>query len=161
MRPAHSPFDARFAWHVPVPLDVGAMFAAVAGLAGEHDFAAFCGAGGSAKTTTRRLFSASCMAVEASDRTDWRPLAVPVPRIVFDLHGAGFLRHMVRNIVGTAVEIGKGRWRPARMAEVLASRDRQAAGPTAPPEGLCLVGVSYGDKPSDEAVRTGPGDEDD
>jgi len=59
------------------------------------------------------------------------------------IEGDGFLRHMVRNIVGTLVEVGLGRWPPARAAEILESRDRARAGPTAPPKGLFLVRVLY------------------
>jgi tRNA pseudouridine38-40 synthase len=141
--PTADPFDARYAWHVPYLLDVDAMEEALGALVGQHDFAAFCGAGSSTLTTERRVLEASCRAVPASGQPSWRPVALDVPRIVFDLVGEGFLRHMVRNIVGTAVEIGKGRWPVERMAEVLASRDRTTAGPTAPPEGLCLVRVSF------------------
>ena len=63
--------------------------------------------------------------------------------ITYEIHGDGFLRHMVRAIVGTLVEIGRGRRAPAWMRDVLASRDRSTAGPTAPAEGLFLVRVEY------------------
>ena len=59
------------------------------------------------------------------------------------IHGDGFLRHMVRNLIGTLVEVGTGRWLPSRVAEILASRYRTQAGPTAPPQGLFLVRVEY------------------
>jgi tRNA pseudouridine38-40 synthase len=65
------------------------------------------------------------------------------PLIVYDAAGDGFLRHMVRNIVGTLVEIGRGRWPAAWIGDVLASRDRAAAGPTAPAQGLFLMAVVY------------------
>jgi tRNA pseudouridine38-40 synthase len=64
--------------------------------------------------------------------------------LVYEISGTGFLRHMVRTIVGTLVEIGRGRRPVEWMAEVLASRDRALAGPTAPPHGLVLAGVEYG-----------------
>ena len=63
--------------------------------------------------------------------------------LTYEVSGDGFLRHMVRAIVGTLVDVGTGRRAPASMAEVLASRDRAAAGPTAPAHGLCLVRVDY------------------
>jgi len=64
-------------------------------------------------------------------------------RLILTLVGDGFLRHMVRAIMGTLVEIGRGRWEPARLAAILASGDRAQAGPTAPPQGLFLVSVRY------------------
>ena len=64
--------------------------------------------------------------------------------VVFDVEGGGFLRHMVRNLVGTLIEIGRARWDVGRAAEILASLDRQQAGPTAPAEGLVLVSVRDG-----------------
>ena len=67
------------------------------------------------------------------------------PLIVYEVTGTGFLRHMVRAIVGTLVEVGRGRQPIEWMGRVLASRDRAMAGPTAPPEGLFLVGVIYGE----------------
>ena len=60
-----------------------------------------------------------------------------------EIEGDGFLRHMIRNIAGTLVEVGLGRWPVERVAEILESRDRMQAGPTAPPAGLFLVGVKY------------------
>lgn len=144
------PFDARYAWHVPAGVDVERMAAALASLAGRHDFAAFCGTGSHVATTERTLFDASCRAIAPDSAASWRPAASSAPRVVIDLRGDGFLRHMVRNIVGTLVEIGKGRWRVSRMAEVLEGRDRRDAGPTAPPQGLCLVEVGYGDPPGVE-----------
>jgi tRNA pseudouridine38-40 synthase len=67
------------------------------------------------------------------------------PLVTYEIAGDGFLRHMVRAIAGTLVEIGRGRWAVDDMREVLDSRDRARAGPTAPAWGLFLVGVEYGD----------------
>jgi tRNA pseudouridine38-40 synthase len=127
-----SPFERRYAWHVPGPLDLEAMGAAARMLDGQHDFAAFQAAGSDVVTTVREILSS-------------RMTACPQPGLVaYEITGTGFLRHMVRTIVGTLVEIGRGR-RPAdSIAQLLVVGDRALAGPTAPATGLFLVGVDYG-----------------
>ncbi len=130
--PIVSPFLQRYAWHVIPPLDLDAMREGAAALVGAHDFAAFQGAG-SAVATTERV-------VRAIEWEDGGGYDLPV---TVRIAGDGFLRHMVRNIVGTLVDVGLGRWTPARVGAVLASRDRGEAGPTAPPQGLFLVRVRY------------------
>lgn len=137
------PFDLRYAWHVPVALDVEKMAEAIACLAGRHDFASFCGAGSHATTTERTLYEVSCHLVPGGAQGGWRPVAATAPRIAIEMRGDGFLRHMVRNVVGTLVEVGKRRWPASAVADILAARDRRRAGPTAPPQGLCLVHVDY------------------
>jgi len=128
--PAPSPFWRRHAWHVPLPLDVAAMEEAVAALAGEHDFAAFRGAdAGPQRSTVRRV-------LETAVRADG-------PLLVYRIEATGFLKHMVRNIVGTMVEVGRGERSPSSIRDILESRDRTQAGPTAPPHGLVLVAVRY------------------
>jgi tRNA pseudouridine38-40 synthase len=124
-----APLLRRFAWHVPVPLDVGAMRAALATLRGRHDFSAFCAAAG-------REHSPLCavQAVHVLRRKGRLALVISADR---------FLHHMVRNIVGSAVEVGRGARTAPWMAEVLAGRDRTRAGPTAPAHGLTLVRVRY------------------
>ena len=126
-----SPFERSFAWHVPMTLDVAAMNDAAGVLCGRHDFAAFQGTGSDTQTTVRTVVQSSV------ERAPGAPL------VVYDAAGEGFLRHMVRNVVGTLVEIGRGRYPPVWIGEVLASLDRTAAGPTAPAHGLFLMGVSY------------------
>jgi tRNA pseudouridine38-40 synthase len=126
-----SPFERRYAWHLPGALDGAAMRAAAQMLEGVHDFAAFQSAGSEVRTTKREIISS-----QIAD------LASPV--IAYEITGNGFLRHMVRAIVGSIVEVGRGRHPPEWMAEVLASRDRGRAGPTAPAGGLFLVSVTYG-----------------
>lgn len=137
------PFAARYAWHVPQPLDVPAMAAAVALLQGTHDFAAFQSTGTDVEGTVRTIGRASCELVAASDGA---PPCLALPgarRLAIELSGDGFLRHMVRAVVGTLVEIGRGQRAAGDMARVLASRDRSTAGATAPAHGLCLVEVRY------------------
>jgi tRNA pseudouridine38-40 synthase len=136
------PFERRYAWHVLERLDVHAMAAAARLLEGEHDFAAFQGAGGTTHST-QRIVSASHVGrgpgmIEAhgSGGNDC---------VHYDITGNGFLRYMVRNIAGSLVEIGRGHRDPGWLLDVLNSRDRTRAGPTAPPEGLFLVRVEYGD----------------
>ena len=132
-----SPFERRYAWHVTGALDVDAMCAAARSIEGQHDFAAFQATGSDVATTERKVTSSLVSSPERVEAANDAPL------IVYEITGAGFLRHMVRTIVGTLVEVGRGR-RPVKwMKEVLASRDRAAAGPTAPAAGLFLVRVDY------------------
>jgi len=106
------------------------MAAAAALLVGEHDFAAFRAADAEVvRSTVRRAF------VSRIDRED--------EMLVYRIEATAFLKHMVRNIVGTLVEVGSGVRRANDMAAVIESRDRGRAGPTAPPHGLCLVAVRY------------------
>ena len=130
--PFVSPFLVRYVWHVPNQLDVDAMKAAAAHLIGTHDFAAFQGAGSDVASSRRTIHTIEWENGRAHD----------VP-LVIRFRGDGFLRHMVRNITGTLVEIGGGRWTPERVMEILASRDRSRAGTTAPSHGLFLVRVEY------------------
>jgi tRNA pseudouridine38-40 synthase len=125
-------FAFRYAWHVPMPLDLERMRVAAAALLGRHDFAAFQGSGSLVQSTERTIETIEWEGGGSFDR----PLA-------FRVTGDGFLRHMVRNIVGTLVDVGAGRLAPKRLSEILESRSRQEAGPTAPARGLFLVRVSY------------------
>jgi tRNA pseudouridine38-40 synthase len=130
--PLASAFLHRYVWHVPQPLDVEAMRTAAGALIGRHDFAGFQGAGTPVASTERTILSL--------DIEDGGGFDLPV---VIRITGDGFLRHMVRNIVGTLVEVGVGRWDPWRPLAVLDSRDRSQAGRTAPPQGLFLTRVDY------------------
>jgi tRNA pseudouridine38-40 synthase len=126
-----SPFERDYVWHVPSPvLDVAAMHDGAARLEGRHDFAAFQTSGAETRTT-ERLVSSS------------RVTSGPGDLVTYEISGNGFLRHMVRGIVGSLVEIGGRRRRPEWLDEVLASKRRSAAGPTAPAAGLFLVRVEY------------------
>ena len=158
---APSPFLRRVAWHVMQPLDAVAMTAAATALPGAHDFAAFQGAGADTKTTMRRLLKSDVRTVALSDDDPWS-----VPTLADDLQdaaarllryevtGTGFLRHMVRAIVGTLVDIGRGRRSVDAMTAILESRDRRRAGETAPAHGLMLWRVEYGTGPRLEKPST-------
>ena len=124
-----SPFGRLFAWHLPETLDVVAMREAAATLVGTHDFAAFQSTGSATSGTVRTI-----------TRSDLSPQEQAV---VYEVSGNGFLRHMVRAIAGTLVEIGRGRRSPASMAALLERGSRAQAGPTAPAQGLFLVRVDY------------------
>ena len=138
--PVMSPFLRRYAWHVREPLDAGAMAEAGRTLVGEHDFAAFQAAGSGVQTTVRTVFELTVSAGSARlDRRGGRRRGHDRRRGA----GSGFLRHMVRTIVGTLVEVGRGRRDPEDVGRVLRSGDRGAAGPTAPARGLFLTGVEY------------------
>ena len=130
--PVVSPFLQRYVWHVPQPLEIDTMREASQALLGAHDFAAFQGSGSVVQTTHR--------VIRAIEWQDGGGYDLP---LVMRIEGDGFLRHMVRNIVGTLVEVGAGRWPVRRVADALASRDRSQAGPTAPARGLFLVRVLY------------------
>ncbi len=128
-RPVRSPLRRRTHWELFAPLDVAAMDEAARPLLGTHDFAAFRAANCEAPTTLRTLRELSVLSSQDV--------------IQFEVEGTAFLKHMVRNLVGTLVEVGRGRRPVTWVAEVLASRDRTRAGPTAPPHGLVLVEVRY------------------
>jgi tRNA pseudouridine38-40 synthase len=98
-------------------------------LVGEHDFAAFQAAGGDVITTRREILVSRVVSRDG--------------QVIYEVVGTGFLRHMVRNIVGTLVDIGRGRRPVDDLARVLRSRDRAQASATAPPQGLTLVRVEY------------------
>jgi tRNA pseudouridine38-40 synthase len=144
-----SPFEHAYAWHVPSPiLDVAAMASAATLFEGRHDFAAFQAAGSDTRTTDREVFSSHARAGSDPLRGggDPRQCHEKAPDLItYEIAGAGFLRHMVRTIVGTLVEVGRGRRPAAWVSEVLRSRDRSEAGPTAPAGGLFLVKIDYRD----------------
>ncbi|HEX9819466.1 MAG TPA: tRNA pseudouridine(38-40) synthase TruA [Methylomirabilota bacterium] len=127
--PVPSPLLLRYAWHVRGPLDLAAMRAGLAALRGRHDFSAFCAAPGREVEPTCRV-----RALHLRRRKSVVAIVVSADR---------FLHHMVRNIAGSAVEIGRGARPPAWLGDVLASRDRTRAGPTAPAHGLTLLRVTY------------------
>ena len=146
------PLARTWSWHVPRALDVDAMDGAARTLEGRHDFAAFQSSGSDVANSTRTVTSARVRSVPASPSFTIEPADAPAAGIsgrlvVLRLEADGFLRHMVRAVAGTLVEIGEGRREPGSMAELLAGRDRAAAGATAPAHGLVLVRVAYAASP--------------
>ncbi|NNE75281.1 MAG: tRNA pseudouridine synthase A [Acidimicrobiales bacterium] len=161
------PLLAPTVWHVGPPLDVEAMQAAMAPLLGEHDFSSFCrkqkpAADGRVPPLTRRLFRADWIRprpVESADEPT-NPDGPKLPDepgatgldsdlLQLEIQASSFCQQMVRSIAGLAVEVGLGRKRPADVAEILASRDRSRAGQMAPPQGLILWAVGYGETGAD------------
>ena len=129
--PWPDPFSALTSWHVGAPLDLRAMQAACDAILGPHDFSSFCHAvRGRPGPLVRRVL-----------RADWSDLGES--RYLFEIEAQSFCHQMVRSIVGTLVEVGAGRRKAGETASVLAARDRAAAGPVAPPHGLCLWEVKY------------------
>jgi tRNA pseudouridine38-40 synthase len=143
-----SPFDRSWCWHLPRALSVGAMQDASRVLVGSHDFAVFQSSGSSVKTSTRTVVRADWRVIHAASNQDpGVEAAVAFPSagrfVIFEIEADGFLRHMVRSIVGTLVEVGEGRRRGESIGELLASGNRALAGPTAPARGLFLLRVTY------------------
>ncbi len=133
-RHPHCPFRDDLVWHLRSPLDVGAMSEAIAGLVGQHDFSSFRAAGCSADTAIRTIHAARCQATERGE-------------VIVEFEGPGFLRHQVRIMVGTLVDVGLGKRPASEVGSILAAKARDAAGPTAPAKGLTLVRVQIGDGP--------------
>jgi tRNA pseudouridine38-40 synthase len=133
--PICSPFIARYVWHFPYPLDESAMEKAAATVIGEHDFTSFA-----AVDPERGREECEVSNVRTIMSSAW---ARDGDEFIYTVRGTGFLHHMVRNLVGTFVLVGKGTLRVEDMRRILEARDRSAAGPTAPASGLCLVAVKY------------------
>jgi tRNA pseudouridine38-40 synthase len=146
--PTVSPFEWRYVWHISQPLDVDRMARAASCLVGRHDFAAFQSAGSAVKTSIRTVMT-SVLRRAGPGEPLWARSHLSgtereaSTRLIYEITGDGFLRQMVRTVVGTLVEIGSGRLAPGEMDRIVASRDRRTAGPTAPALGLCLVRVTY------------------
>jgi tRNA pseudouridine38-40 synthase len=124
-----SPLCRLYAWHLRGNLDLGAMREAARHMVGEKDFAAFRTSGCSARTTVRNVFS-----VEINRERDF---------LLIDVRGSGFLRNMVRIMVGTLVEAGEGKILPTAIPALFNGKNGATAGMTAPAHGLCLVEVYY------------------
>ena len=134
------PFAARYVWHYPYPLDEAAMISAADVVIGEHDFTSFAAVdpervermtttSDDAPNNIRKIFSSGWHRDSAE--------------LIYTVRGNGFLHHMVRNLVGTFILIGKGTITREDLERILAARDRSAAGPTAPAAGLFLISVEY------------------
>jgi len=123
----------RHCWHIPLRLDVASMHQAAQLLVGEKDFKSFASAADSRNDSVRTILRCDVVGKD-DDQCRW---------VYIDVEGDRFLYNMVRNIVGTLVEIGIGRWGPEKINEILAARDRTAAGPIAIAAGLCLMWIRY------------------
>jgi tRNA pseudouridine38-40 synthase len=124
-----SPFRCRYTLHYPYPLDREALEDGANRFLGERDFAAFRASSCTARTTVRRC-TASAFREEGAE-------------LLYEIEASGFLHHMVRNVVGTLLEVGRGKRDPSSLEALIASRERSQAGPTAPAKGLHLVEVKY------------------
>jgi len=129
------PFLARYVYHHPYPLDESAMAQAAGAVIGEHDFTSFAAVDpererDQEEVSNRRTVFSSAWQREGEE---W----------VYTVRGNGFLHHMVRNLVGTFLVVGKGTLRPEDVTRILEAKNRSAAGPTAPAHGLYLVSVEY------------------
>ena len=129
------PFLSRYVWHYPYPLDEQAMARAAGLVEGEHDFTSFAAVDperereGVPLSNQRRIFSSK-----------WE---LKGDEFVYTVKGSGFLHHMVRNLVGTFILVGKGTLQLGDLTRILQARNRSAAGATAPASGLYLVNVEY------------------
>lgn len=122
-------FERNYLYHLHEPLDVPAMRRAAEDLCGTHDYKAFCSLKRTKKSTVRRVDSITIQELG--------------PELLFTFEGNGFLYHMVRILVGTLLEVGRGNLQPEEMGDILVSQDRKRAGETVPACGLCLVDVRY------------------
>ena len=160
----------RHCWHLPTKIDTTAMAEAARLLVGKKDFKSFASAADKRENTVRTIFrcdvNSSCVPsatlrtsvrdeycekvkmdsrFRRNDNTQYavRNTQYENDWIYVEVEGDGFLYNMVRNIVGTLVEVGVGRWRPEKINEILEAKDRTAAGQLAPPGGLCLMWIKY------------------
>jgi tRNA pseudouridine38-40 synthase len=128
--PVPAAMNRLYVWSIRKQLNIADMRSALSYIIGNHDFKAFEGAGSPRAHTTRHVMAAGL--IESDNRL-----------LTFRIEADGFLRFMVRNIIGTLVDVGLGKTLPAEFKQILQSRDRTKAGATAPPQGLCLVEVKY------------------
>jgi tRNA pseudouridine38-40 synthase len=129
-RELRSAFHRGYVWHIPLKLDLKEMRKATEALVGEHNFSSFQSVGSPTRTAVRRVI-----------RAEWKRSRDGLIR--FEIEANGFLKQMVRAIIGTLVEVGKGKISSEEFRRILESRDRKMAGPTAPAQGLFLKEVKY------------------
>jgi tRNA pseudouridine38-40 synthase len=132
--PLCSPFEWRYVHHYPYPLDEAAMIAAAGLFEGEHDFTAFAASDNrddEGRSKVRAVFSST--------------MARSADHLIYTVRGSGFLKHMVRNIVGTLIETGRGNLDSAAVVALFSADAARKAGPTAPAKGLVLQSVEYPD----------------
>ena len=133
--PICPPFQARFVWHFPYPLDEADMSRAAALVEGEHDFTSFAAVDPERGSENGEVSNVRTISSSAFERLG--------DELLYTVRGSGFLHHMVRNLVGTFILVGKGTLKPFDVTRILGARDRSAAGATAPASGLFLVSVEY------------------
>ena len=144
-----NPLNSRYVWNIRGPLDIEKMRQAAEDLTGEHDFTSFCSVNGTALSNIRTIFEVS---ISVKGRTILG--GGNNPSLIYDekgllregivtirVAGNGFLYNMVRIIAGTLVGVGMGRFKPDAISGMLNAMDRNASGPTAPPQGLTLVSI--------------------
>ena len=131
------PFLARYVWHYPYPLDFTAMREAAPLIEGEHDFTSFAAVDPEKSEDEIKRRNSNVRTIFSSQ---WRHDG---DEFVYEVRGTGFLHHMVRNLVGTFLLVGKGTLKPQDVIRILDAKDRSAAGATAPASGLYLVNVEY------------------
>ena len=136
-----SVFLKRYSWHIPYKLDIPLMRKEAKSLTGRRDFSSFCASGSSARTRVRTI--KKIIVKEADPAEGWSAYGGSCPVIIIEIEADGFLYNMARNIAGTLVEIGRGRFSAGSMGKILTAKDRRAAGATAPARGLFLVKVRY------------------
>jgi tRNA pseudouridine38-40 synthase len=140
------PFEHRRVLHYPWPLDEAAMAEAARKFEGEHDFSSFAASSGSEDDDRDRQMVREIYSSEIVRETDREEIA-------YIVRGRSFLRYMVRKIVGTLIEVGKGRLAPDDIPRLFELRDRSQSGPTVPPEGLYLVSLEFPD-PTDSLATS-------
>jgi tRNA pseudouridine38-40 synthase len=151
------PFIARYVHHCIWPLDLGELDRAAKALEGEHDFFSFAAtdpdmAGRDQEyDAERKLEALPASAIRTIFSSAWEQRSNEL--LVYRVRGSGFLHHMVRNLVGTMLEVGRGMLRSDDIARILAAKNRSAAGPTAPARGLFLHSVEYGEQISSRSTK--------
>lgn len=133
-----SVFLRNYAWHIPYRFNVRLMRKEAKVLLGRHDFKSFCASGSSAKTTVRTIKK-----IVVKKAVSFQLSALSSPAIIIEIEANGFLYNMVRNIVGTLIEIGRGRFPEGSLKKILLAKNRKQAGPTAPAQALFLAEVKY------------------
>jgi tRNA pseudouridine38-40 synthase len=151
-QPVCLPTIAPFVWNCTWPLDLAAMQQAAAHVVGTHDFTSFAATDHDLTTRNASEEDEDDSATSQPEKTAVRSIFASTWRsesglLLYRVTGSGFLHHMVRNLVGTFVDVGRGRTPAEAIPAILASRARAAAGPTAPPQGLFLIEVDYSGSP--------------
>jgi tRNA pseudouridine38-40 synthase len=146
------PFLWRYVQHDPYPLDFASMSEAARRFEGQHDFTSFAASTGSEEDDRDRLTTRTIYRSEML-RADDHGSSFSEDEWLYEVRGKSFLRYMVRKMVGTLVDVGRGELTPDGIARLFAMRDRSKSGPTMPPHGLCMAEVEYAGQPNSLAVQ--------